>query len=334
MSKKTVRTGIIGCGGMSHYHIRNMFKSKNTQIVALCDPSKESINNVKEVFKTAGYKTPPNEPNLIKFLESFDLDAVLIATPHAMHHDHTAAALEAGLDVLLEKPMVINTQEALNLINIRDRSGKTLVIAFQGSLSPLIRLASDGIRKGKYGNLLSVSATVWQNWGPNTAGTWRQEPALSGGGFIFDTGAHMLNTVADLVNQDFVEVAAWMDKKGRPVEILSVAIAKLKSGAFVTFHGCGEAIPSCSSEIKVFCDKAILTTGAWGERLQIQKSDKDKPNEIPYPPKSNVWKTFLKVCRNKIDNPSPPEIGLRMIRLYDAICLSAAEGGRIVKIES
>ena len=144
----------------------------------------------------------------------------------------------------------------------------------------------------------------------------------------------MLNTVADLVNQDFVEVAAWMDKKGRPVEILSVAIAKLKSGAFVTFHGCGEAIPSCSSEIKVFCDKAILTTGAWGKRLQIQKSDKDKPNEIPYPPKSNVWKTFLKVCRNKIDNPSPPEIGLRMIRLYDAICLSAAEGGRIVKIES
>ncbi|MEA3326860.1 MAG: Gfo/Idh/MocA family oxidoreductase, partial [Chloroflexota bacterium] len=228
MSKKTVRTGIIGCGGMSHYHIRKMFRSKNTEIVALCDPSKEAINNVTDVFESFGVQTPPNEPNLNKFLETFNLDAVLIATPHAMHHDHTIAALEAELDVLLEKPMVINTKEAINLIDTRDRTGKSLVIAFQGSLSPLVRLASGHIKEKKYGNLLSVSATVWQNWGPNTAGTWRQQPALSGGGFIFDTGAHMLNTVADLVNQDFVEVAAWMDTKGRPVEILSVAIAKLE----------------------------------------------------------------------------------------------------------
>jgi predicted dehydrogenase len=243
------------------------------------------------------------------------------------------AALEAGLDVLLEKPMVVNTQEALSLIEARDRAGKTLVISFQGSLSPLIRLASDGIQKGLYGDLLSVSATIWQNWGPNTAGTWRQQPKLSGGGFIFDTGAHMLNTVADLVNQDFVEVAAWMDKHGRPVEILSAAIAKLESGAFVTLHGCGETIPSCDSVIKVFCKEAILTTGAWGRSLQIQKKDEKKAKEVPFPPAATVWDTFLKVRAGKIPNPSPPEVGLRMIRLYEAICQSAAEGGRIVKIE-
>jgi predicted dehydrogenase len=240
--------------------------------------------------------------------------------------------MEAGLDVLLEKPMVVNTREALSLIEARDRTGKTLVIAFQGSLSPLIRLASAGIKNGLYGDLLSVSATVWQNWGPNTSGTWRQDPPLSGGGFIFDTGAHMLNTVADLVNQDFVEVAAWMDRHNRPVEILSVAIAKLESGAFVTFHGCGEAIPSCSSDIKVFCKDAILTTGAWGRALKIQESGKKRAKNIPFPPTANVWDTFLQVRAGAIENPSPPEVGLRMIRLYDAICLSAAEGGRVVTI--
>ena len=334
MSQNKIRTGIIGCGGMSLHHIQTMFQNEKTEIVAICDPSKTAIRKARGIFRSAKQQMPPNQPNLNKFLRDFDLDTVLIATPHAMHHEQTTAALEAGLDVLLEKPMVINTQEGLSLIDTRDRTGKTLVIAFQGSLCPLVRLASDQIKKGKYGNLLSVSATVWQNWGPNTAGTWRQKPALSGGGFIFDTGAHMLNTVADLVNQDFVEVAAWMDKKGRPVEILSVAIAKLKSGAFVTFHGCGEAIPSCSSEIKVFCEEAILTTGVWGGKLQIQKRDEPEPQEIPLPPKSSVWNTFLKVCSKEIDNPSPPEIGLRMIRLYDAICLTAAEGGRIMKIDS
>jgi predicted dehydrogenase len=230
--------------------------------------------------------------------------------------------------------MAMNTEEALRMIEARDQTGKSLVIAFQGSLCPLVRMASDHVKNSDFGDLLSVSATVWQNWGPNTAGTWRQKPALSGGGFTFDTGAHMLNTVADLVNQDFVEVAAWMDSKDRPVETMSVAMAKLESGAFVTFHACGETSRSCSSEIKVFCEKAILTTGVWGGFLQIQKGEEKEAREIPLPPQSSVWNTFLKVCANEIENPSPPEIGLRMIRLYDAICLSAAEGGRIVKIES
>ena len=332
MTPKKIRTGIIGCGGISRFHVRNMFQNKHTEIVALCDPFVESIQTLAKEFTAVKKPVPPSESDLQKFLESFELDAVLIATPHAMHHDHTVAALEAGLDVLLEKPMVVNTREALSLMETRDRTGKTLVISFQGSLSPLIRLASDGIKRGLYGDLLSVSATVWQNWGPNTAGTWRQEPALSGGGFIFDTGAHMLNTVADLVNQDFIEVAAWMDNYGRPVEILSAAIAKLESGAFVTLHGCGETIPSCSSVIKVFCKDAILTTGAWGRSLQIQKSGEEEAKDIPFPPASTVWDTFLKVRDKKIENPSPPEVGLRMIRLYDAICQSAAEGGKIVKI--
>lgn len=332
MAPKKIRAGIIGCGGISHFHIHNIFKNPQTEVVGLCDPFQPSIDKLAEAFIAAGRPVPPSESDVQKFLRSYDMDVVLIATPHAMHYDHTLAALEAGLDVLLEKPMVINTQQALDLIAARDRSGATLVVSFQGSLSPLIRMASANIKEHRYGNILSVSATIWQNWGPNTAGTWRQELALSGGGFIFDTGAHMLNTVADLVNQDFVEVAAWMDNHGREVETMSVAIAKLESGAYVSLHGCGETIQVCDSIIKVFCDEAILTTGAWGRTLTIQEAGNPEPREIPFPQASTVWDTFLMVRAGEIENPSPPEVGLRMIRLYDAICLSAQNGGQIVKI--
>ena len=244
MAPKKIRAGIVGCGGISHFHVHNIFQNSMTEIVGLCDPYQPSIDKLAEAFIAAGRSVPPSEADVRKFLRDFDMDVVLIATPHSMHYEHTLAALEAGLDVLLEKPMVVNTQQALDLIAARDRTGGTLVISFQGSLSPLIRMASANIKEKRYGDLLSVSATVWQNWGPNTAGTWRQTPEYSGGGFIFDTGAHMLNTVADLVNQDFVEVAAWMDNRGRSVEKMSVAIARLESGAFVTLHGCGETIPS------------------------------------------------------------------------------------------
>jgi hypothetical protein len=142
----------------------------------------------------------------------------------------------------------------------------------------------------------------------------------------------MLNTVADLVGQDFVEVSAWMDNLGRPVEILSVAIARLASGALVTLHGCGETIPSCSSDIKVFCTGAILNACAWGRWLSIQKAGYKRAKKVPFPPASSVWDTFLKVRAGEIENPSPPEVGLRMIGLYDAMRRSAAEGGQVIRI--
>ena len=95
---------------------------------------------------------------------------------------------------------------------------------------------------------------------------------LSGGGFLFDTGAHMLNTVADLAGEDFAEVAAWLEDDGRPVDIRAAVMGRLASGALVTMNACGSAIPSCHSDIRVFTTGAILRTGIWGETLEIQRS--------------------------------------------------------------
>ena len=82
---------------------------------------------------------------------------------------------------------------------------------------------------------------MWQDWATNTAGSWRQ-PGASGGGFLFDTGAHMLNTVTDLAGEDFTEVAAWQEDDGYPVDIRSVVMGRLASGALVTMNACGRAI--------------------------------------------------------------------------------------------
>ena len=96
-----------------------------------------------------------------------------------------------------------------------------------------------------------ISRTIWQRWEPGTAGKWRQVPETAGGGFMFDMGAHLLNIVADLAGEAFVEVAAWTDNCGRPVETLAVVIGRLASGALVTLHGCGETVQSCASDIRV-----------------------------------------------------------------------------------
>jgi predicted dehydrogenase len=331
-----VRATIIGTGGMARHHIRQMLTGRDpTVIPVVCEPSEAMYAEASKIFVEAGLTSPPNQPDLKALLRDYSsqLDAAFIITPHVYHHDQTVACLEAGLDVLLEKPMVMNAHEAHSLIEARDRTGKLLVVGFPGSLSPQIRLATRLLRSGEFGRLRTMSGIVWQDWGPNTAGSWRQQPDLSGGGFLFDTGAHLLNTIVDLAGEDFEEVAAWLENNGRPVETLAVVMGRLKSGALVSFHACGEAIPSCASEIRVFCEKAILHTGIWGEKLDVQYNGYQPPTPIPVPASLGVWEQFLAVRSGRIPNPAPPEIGLRMAKLWDAVRASARQGGMPVKVE-
>lgn len=329
-----VRTVMIGCGGMARHHIRNMVKMQDTtQISVVCEPSAQAYEDTAALFEEAGLPVPTNQPDLAKLLSDHKgaIDAAFIITPHAYHHDQTTACLEAGIDVLLEKPMVMTGAEAESLIATRNRTGKLLVVAFPGSLSPNVRTAVNMLRNGNIGKIKTISGVVWQNWGVNTVNTWRQIPAIAGGGFLFDTGAHLLNTTVDLAGEDVAEVAAYLDNQGRDVETLGVVIARLKSGVLVSLHGCGEAMPSCHSDIRVFGDKGILYTGVWGEKLQVQYDGDTPPATVETAASMGVWEQFLGV-RQGAANPCPPEVGLRMARLWDAIQLSAAKGGSAVKI--
>ncbi len=327
---------LVGCGLMMRHHVRSSLLKQldSTRITVLCEPSADNYALMAKVFEDAGQPAPPNEPDFQRLLAEHKLDAVFIATPHADHHDQTKASLEAGLDVLLEKPMVMNAEEAQSLIDVRDRTGRLLVVAFPGSLSPYLRTGVEMLRSGECGRVLSTSATIWLIWGALPSGTGRPGPAISGGGFLFDTGAHMLNTVVDLAGEEFVEVAAWLDNSGRPVETMGVIIGRLASGSLVTLHGCGEAIPSCASDIRVFTEQAILRTGMWGEFLEVQRSGENALTPVVLPPSLGVWEQFLRVRSGQLANPCPPEVGLRMARLYDAIQASAAQRGAPVQCGS
>ena len=327
-----IRVGFIGTGVMARHHLDDMLARDDTDVVAVCEPSDGAYGLAKQVFARHGRPVPPNEPDWQRFVSRFgeQLDAVFIITPHALHFAQAKACLEAGIDVLLEKPMVMSAEEATALIDARDRTGRLLVVAFQGSLSPQVREASRLLRSGELGSILNISALAWQNWATLTDGTWRQVPELSGGGFLFDTGAHMLNTVADLAGEEFSQVAAWMEDDGRAVDIRAVVMARLASGALVTMNACGSAIPSCHSDIRVFTSKAIIRTGIWGERLELQRSGRGQLRKVRSVAPMPIWQQFLNV-RAGAENPSPPEVGLRMARLWDAIRTSAANGGAVVR---
>ncbi len=334
-NESIVRLAIIGCGGMARAQARHILQQQDTsQIVAVCEPSEAAYAAFCEGFTELGLEPPPNVPEFDRLLQQHAgvLDAAIIITPHALHHAQAKACMEAGVDVLVEKPMVMNEEEALDLIETRDRTGRLLVVSFNGSLSPQIRTAAKMLHSGELGEILNISATVWQNWRPLTVDTWRQNPALSGGGMLFDTGAHMLNTVVDLAGEGFVEVAAWLDNRNTPVDILGAIIARTESGILVTMNACGDSPPDCNSDVKVFTTEAILQTGIWGEALAIQRTREEGFAPVDVPETEGPWQQFLAVRAGALQNPCPPEVGLRMARLWDAIQASAALGGQPVSV--
>lgn len=328
------RTAFLGCGDMARHHAREMLKEKSASIPVVFEPSPAAYARMVTVFEELDAPAPVNAPDLDTLLSDHagELDSIFICSPHSFHHDQTVGCLEAGLDVLLEKPMVTSAEEAESLIRTRDETGRLLVVAFPGSLSPEIREAARIVSSPESGKLLGISATVWQNWGPNTANTWRQVPEMSGGGFLFDTGAHMLNTVVDIAGEDFVEVAAFFRPSPVPVEYSGVIIGRLASGAQVTMHGCGEAIESCDSDVRVFTENRILKTGVWGRYLEVEQRDIPGLVEFKSEEPAGVWNQFLAVRSGKLANPCPPEVGLRMARLWDAIRISADRNGEPVSL--
>ena len=331
-----LQTVMIGCGRMALGHVRNLLAQQaTTTLRVVCEPSPAAYAALCELFVAQGMAPPPNEPDLARLLARYgdELDAAFIITPHAYHYAQTTACLEAGLDVLLEKPMVISAAEAEGLIATRDRSGRLLVVAFPGSLSPQIRYAAQLLRSGELGQILTISGLSWENWRTPNLGTWRQQPEIAGGGFLFDTGAHMLNTITDLAGEDFSEVAAWFDNRATPVEILGAVMARLQSGALVTMNACGDTCTRSTSDVRVFCTQGVIFTDIWGHFLKLQRPGQAQPEAVEVPPSLGVWQQFLAVRNGEIANPSPPEVGLRMARLWDAIQASAAQGGRLVQCE-
>ncbi len=325
-----IKTIVVGTGGMARHHIRLMLEQqRTTDMVGFVETSEDQRQAVKTLYQETGHTCPAFYRTIGEFIKTQGkAEAALIVTPHKFHFEQARECLTNGMDVLLEKPMVMNTAEAKRLIGIRDQTKRVLVVAFPGSLSPAVQKAKEILAEGTIGKITGVAAFAHQNWKPLTIGSWRQDPEMSGGGFLFDTGSHMVNTVVDLIGDDVAQASALFDNCNTPVEINSSVSGFFKNGVVFSFTGAGDSV-DCKSQIMLFGDKGVLETGIWGEKLRLKLGDGDyKP--VAYPKSKGVWEEFVKVVQGKLENPCPAEVGLRFAKLMDMI-RESAKTGKVVK---
>jgi predicted dehydrogenase len=215
--------------------------------------------------------------------------------------------------------MVLNAEEAKAVIAKRDATGKTVVVGFQGGLSPEVQKAKAMVKEGEIGKLTSVAATVHQNWKELASGTWRVEPEISGGGFLFDTGSHLINTMVHVVESDVEDLNGILDYCGMEVEINAALHGRFANGVLFSISMSGDTY-GCDGYIDLVGTKGIIRLGMWGHVFQKTDKNVHLPMEDlkPENPDSS-WKTFNAILDGEKPNTSPPEVGLRFAHLMDLV---------------
>lgn len=322
-----LKLAIIGCGTKATQYIQTWIVRSDIKLVAIMDPNTKAMDNVCTIAQQQQNPTPACYNSWQQLLQdnAAGLDAVYICTPHASHAEQALLALQLGLDVLLEKPMVTSVAEAEALAAAQQQSGKALVVAYQGGLSPLVQELKDAIANQTYGALVSINAAIWEDWADKYQGHWKQIPEISGGGFMFDTGAHMMNTVSKITSKPFSRISAIMHNHGFPVDVVTTVSGELNDGTLFNLHACGRSI-RCVSRIECYFPQAIVRICAWGRWMEIEDAQ-GKVVRKEQEAANNLMNVFMQVRTGEIDNPSDVQQGLRMAQLWDAIKLSASQHG-------
>lgn len=266
------RIAAIGLGGLTSEHV----------LPALADMDDVAIAAGVDIDEDAGTEFEQGYDGTFytdhyALLDREELDGVYIATPHSLHHEQATDALEAGVDVLLEKPMVTAIDDAVDLVATADDAGRTLAVGYQRHFDPAYKTIRDTVADGTIGEPHTVSTYLEQDWYDRFQDTWRTDPPVSGGGELYDSGSHLLDAVLWTTGTEPATVTATMEQPEPGVDVNTAIAATLDprgggrpvtASISVTGDGRelepGEEIRILGSDGQIHFDGETLTVDRYG----------------------------------------------------------------------
>lgn len=207
-----LRIGIIGCGGIANgKHMPSLKKINKVEMVAFCDIIEERAEKAKKQYGTPDAKVYTDYK---KLLEDKTIDVVHVCTPNRSHSFITVDALEAGKDVMCEKPMAINSAEAKKMVDAAKRTGRLLTIGYQSRQRNDSQYMKQECLDGTFGEIYYAKAIAIRRRAVPTWGVFLNEYE-QGGGPLIDIGTHSL------------DLTLWMMDNYKPKMCLGTSYHKL-----------------------------------------------------------------------------------------------------------
>lgn len=218
------RIGLLGAGAVGAHHVRAAAGADGYTIAAICDVRREAAEALAapgvEVYDD--YRTMITEANL---------DGVIITTPHSLHAQQVVEAAEAGLHVLVEKPMATTVEDCSRMIEVCRDAGVLLAVAHVIHFDPVARETRALIASGEFGDPLLIAHRRSAHYEPNSRPAWFFDPVLAGGGIVLNVGTHGLDRIQWFGGGTVRRVSSVVrGREGIDVETDSLALIELANG--------------------------------------------------------------------------------------------------------
>lgn len=246
-TSKKLRVGIIGTGWIADSHMASYKKMPDVEIVAGADliPCK-----AEAFFKKHGIENVKCYPSHKELIDNEKLDAVSVCTYNCQHAEPTIYALNHGVNVLLEKPFTVTTEEAIEVIKAEKKSGKVLSIGFQPRFDANMKMIKKIVESGELGKIYYIQTGGGRRRGiPTPFGTSFIEKDKGGIGALGDIGCYSLDmvlnaigypkplTVSGYKSDFFGKNPKTYTEGGRPAEYADIFGVDDFAAAFVRLDG-------------------------------------------------------------------------------------------------
>lgn len=271
-----LRIGVIGLGDVSMVHLHAIKSNENAKLVAVCDIDE----NKKDLVKDAKFYTDYNE-----MIKNENLDCVHICLPHYLHYPVTKEVANLGVNILLEKPLCLNVEEANKFKKLHDNTDSNICICLQNRYNKTTKHLLDIVNSKEYGKVIGIKGIV--TWSRPTEyydiKPWRGSMKLAGGGVMINQSIHTLDLMQLLggkIDSIKGQVSNLLDYD---IEVEDTASASINfsNGAKGLFFATIAYSDSSSVEMQVILEKGKFTIkdsklykSVDGEKVLIVEDDK------------------------------------------------------------
>ena len=286
-------------------------------------------------------------------LESGNVDAVIVSTPNNLHKDPVIASLRGGIDVLVEKPMALTSQDAKEMTEAAKTSSAKLMVGYNRRCNPDLRLAQRMVTEGRIGTVRQISMVSYADfsfvWNPESLssnlkeraqksaffadaikkGNWRSDVARAGGGFFVDMATHYIDTMLWFGQASPEKVACFSGLNSASSDGTMAVQAMLSNQVplTMTFTDGVKSGSMFASTLTVIGDGGVLFVNEGQDRSELNgiRMVVDGNEELIASGEKNIGTTgmFIDLITSKGENPAPASDCYWTVALTEAAYLSA-----------
>jgi predicted dehydrogenase len=348
-----VRVGVVGAGWWSTMcHLPALLANERAKVTAIADRDPERLAAAAAVYGIEATYTDYRE-----LYASGKVDAVVVAVPHVAHFEVARDALEAGLHVLLEKPMTIRAADAWELVRLAREGALQLEIGYTYQFTRHARRAKAVLESGELGELVLVSglfASMVEAYYRGQPDGYRDlfqfpvvgpapetysDPAVSGGGQAITQITHAMGMVHWLTGGRTAEVFAYMTNRDLAVDLADAISYRFDGGALGTMGSTGGLLPrqAQQQELRYYGTGGFMLQEIWAGKLEIHRNDgrvevlPPLTDEERYPAFA-ASASLVDLALGEGENVAPGEAGAATVEFVELAYRSVREG-RPVKRE-